>query len=202
MRTFIDLCEVEDDRIRKRNTDDRDIVAKLRDLIDHPNTEPHLRDVAQRKLDRILGAEAAAQASAEERAEIEAKLPMIGLIVTFNRVPGKDKTLPVEQWDELFERGKGKSVRFRQIIEALLPLRPFRIDFTNEQQGFVGSHIQVWFHPEDNPDHGSEITAALKAKKVPWIESCDEATYFRGGQAKYFLGASKFRDSWKAARKK
>jgi hypothetical protein len=42
--------------------DNRKIISSLRALIDHPNTEPALRDVAQRKLDKLLGSEEDRQA--------------------------------------------------------------------------------------------------------------------------------------------
>jgi hypothetical protein len=55
MREYIDLILIFEavGDIEKKGSDKRDAFQKLEDLINHPNTEPNIKNIAQRKLDYL-----------------------------------------------------------------------------------------------------------------------------------------------------
>lgn len=176
MRRYIDLMEKQDTR---------DMIQKLRDLIDHPNTEPFLRDVAQRKLDKIL----AQQAEEEARNTPTPNLPALNIQINYGTFQDNLKPLPREEWDDVYLKGNGKTLRFRTVIERLLPLRPFRIDIIQRRYDVVGPHVNVWFQPEDEPTGAEDIERALNAGGTIWADAGkgDASQYLRGGQSRYFV---------------
>lgn len=184
MREFMKIVE---------KKDDRDMMQKLRDMIDHPNTEQFIRDIAQRKLDKLLAAQ-----QEEERAqgyEGHPGVPALNLTVQagWSHNP---PDLPKEKWDDVYLAYKGKKLTYRMVIERLLPLHPFKIVFDPTTRGFVGPHVKIWFHPEDEPANGAFIEKILNAPPTirATVDSGDAAKYLRGGQAMYYAFFNAWRD--------
>lgn len=185
MREFIRIVE---------KKDDRDMIQKLRDMIDHPNTEQFIRDIAQRKLNKIL----AAQQEEEEKAQGYSGhpgVPALNLIVQAGWAMDPPD-LPKEKWDDVYLTYKGKKLTYRMVIERLLPLNPFKLVFDTTTQGFVGPHVKIWFHPEDEPANGEFIEKTLNAPPTirATVNSGDAAKYLRGGQAMYYAFFNAWRD--------
>lgn len=178
MREYMNLFE--EDTIRKRNIDKRDMEEKLLDIINHPNTEQFLRDVAQRKLDKLRKEREAEEA----KARADRFLPTIDVMLNIKK--GHDTFTPLspDAWDDVFVSGNGKNVTYRQIIEAVMPLGPFRIDFDpTPWQWLTAYSAKLWFHPEDEPENGQAIS---KAVKHLWAAAPDgDGHYLRNGTAQY-----------------
>lgn len=198
MRNYINLIE--------GASDSRDMEQKLRDLIDHPNTEPHLRDVAQRKLDKLIAAKIETDKLDAEEAEYATKsaaVPAHAFQVSFSKGwysgPHGPQPFPQDKWGGIYMKGNGKTVTFQQVIDALRPLGVFRIDFVERPFDIVGPHVQAWFHPEDEPEDTSSLE---KAMKPFWGGVAKEARYYRGGTSAYFISFSRFKPREQARKKK
>jgi hypothetical protein len=200
IRKAINLFEAEDD-IQKRGFDKRDIIQKYQDLIDHPTTDPFMREMAQRKLDKLRAEEIAAkQAQAKQAAHDAgaANIPaMVGMQINYNGKP-----MTQDQLGEIYLRGNGKTLRFQQVIDRLMPLEPYRIDFQGGLGQWVGDMTgYVWFHPEDEPEVGG-VRRALGASPTIWASAMDEASnYYRGGASRYFMNFSKYQTMFKPKRR-
>ena len=191
IRKYINLVEASD-TIEKRGFDKRDLMQKYQDIIDHPTTEPFIREVAQRKLKKLqdeLAREEKAKAAKADYDAKSAQVPAPTTQITYGGQP-----LTPDRWDDIYLRGNGKTLRFKQVIERLLPLNPFRIDFKGGTGQFIGDMTcDVWFHPEDEPELG-EVKKALAQSPTIWAECGDDASkYIRGGTSKYFVSFDKYR---------
>lgn len=194
MRKYIDIIESEyNGNIQKKNTDKRDLVQKLRDVIDHPSTEKFVREVTQRKLDKILKELEREEQAQKQRVEFDRTAPavILDLEVIFD-----DKPLSPSDYDKVFVQGFGKKLTFREIINRLSPLNPFKIVLRHGSGYWIGDYSgEVWFYPEDEPEVGEVAKAAKKGGEM-WINISDEASqYFRGGTSKYFISFSKYNPS-------
>lgn len=180
MREFMTILE---------HADDRDMAQKLRDIIDHPNTEQFIRDVAQRKLDKLL----AAVAAEKLRTEGHPNTPALNLIILAGFGQLNPPPLPREKWSDLYLANHGKRLTYQTVIERVLPLRPFKIVFDKTMRGLVGPHVDLWFHPEDEPENGDAIQKIINAPKTIHGELIpgDASKYLRGGQSKYTIWFSK-----------
>lgn len=180
------------------HADDRDMVQKLQDMIDHPNTEPFVREVAQRKLDKIL----AAQHAEKLRSEGHPGTPALNILIVAGHGQLNPPVLPREKWGEIYLANRGKRLTYQTVIERLLPLRPFKIDFDFTMRGIVGPHVDVWFHPEDEPENGQMIEKAINTptKIHGHVIDGDASKYLRGGQCKYTIWFSSYQDKEKPRR--
>lgn len=183
MRQYINLFE--------GSGDDRDMEQKLLDLINHPSTEPHLREVAERKLAKLRAARAEQDDADAAQAEYDLKSANVPApLFQVNFTNFSDLTpLPRDRWDDIFMQGNGKKITFREVIDRLKPLGCFKIDFYERRNDAVGSHCKVWFHPEDEPDDYTAIEAVLKGTLAG---VANEATYYRGGTSSYFVSFSRY----------
>lgn len=194
--------------------DDRDIIQKILDLLNHETTEDTLKTIALQRLTKLVADAGKFIKNEDGFFSVIDKAERVGPETSGSEITTgptilsgqfEDELQPEDfnnfwihyaKWQDSWKKWhRGKKVTYAEVLSVLLPLKPLKIHFTRGGHNTVGGvHVDVWFDVDNEPDYAT-LKQAFKQHKLGKAGIVEKPKYDRLGKmftARFFISFQKF----------